>query len=374
MRFLNSLLLQSKRSNNVTNDVIQLSKDLISIPSIDNSPHQLKAVLNIAKRQLPHFEYIPYQSEHIPGLLYTNRDPSEKKFKVVLNAHFDVVPGKPEQFKPFEKDGKLYGRGAYDMKSAGAAMILAFKAVAHTVSYPLGLQLVADEEVGGKHGTNVQVQNGIRAEFIIAGEGSGLKIVNGAKGRYIIKLLAKGSAAHSAYPWLGESAIWKMHHVLNHIQKKYPIPLEESQNTTINIAKIETHNSAYNQIPSDCSAIMDIRVARHDEPLLLETIKSQLLPGVAMEVLESGPHHYTDPKNAYIQKLAQVMKQTFNKEPIFATAHGASDLNYFSVVGGQGIEFGPIGGAHHGDGEWVDIESVRQYQKILEDFLLSLNQ
>lgn len=372
MKYLHRLLLQHTRVSTTPDDVVELSKELIRIPSVSTSRDQLQRVIKVAKQPLRHFDYTPYESAHVPSVLYTNRATSEKKFRVILNAHFDVVPGKPEQFKPFEKDGKLYGRGAYDMKAAGAAMILAFKEVATTVSYPLGLQLVADEEVGGAHGTKVQVDSGVRAEFIIAGEGSNFKIVHGAKGRYIIRLTAKGTTAHSAYPWLGESAIWKMHHVLNNIQTCYPVPEEESQTTTVNVAKIETYNSAYNQIPSDCTAILDIRIAKKDESLVLETIKTQLIEGVDMEVLESGPPHFTDTNNPYIQQLVGIMKKKFDKDPAFYTTHGGSDLNYYAPVGGEGVELGPIGGGHHGDGEWVEIQSLRDYQDLLKQFLLSL--
>ena len=60
-------------------------------------------------------------------LIHNQKKPGTKKFKIILDAHLDVVPGKDYQYKPYEKDGKFYGRGAYDMKAPGAAEILVLK-------------------------------------------------------------------------------------------------------------------------------------------------------------------------------------------------------------------------------------------------------
>ena len=130
-----------------------------------------------------------------------------KKFKIILNAHLDVVSGREEQYKPYEKDGKLFGRGAIDMKGAAAVEILVFKEVAKRVSYPLALQLVTDEEIGGFCGTKYQIEKGVRADFVIAGEPTDFGVNNKAKGIIWLKIKTKGKSAHGAYPWRGKNAL-----------------------------------------------------------------------------------------------------------------------------------------------------------------------
>src|SRR5579862_6285724 len=98
-------------------EILNLSKQLIEIPSVSGDIPNLVKALKLAKQQLPDQIFLPFVSDGIPSLLFTNQKQPNKEFKIILNAHLDVVPAAAEQFIPIEKDGKLYGRGAYDMKS-----------------------------------------------------------------------------------------------------------------------------------------------------------------------------------------------------------------------------------------------------------------
>ena len=73
--------------------------------------------------------------------------------------------------------------------------------------YPLALQLVTDEEVGGRNGTLHQIEQGVRGEFVIIGEHSGLGIVTDSKGMITATLRAAGRSGHSAYPWHGDNEV-----------------------------------------------------------------------------------------------------------------------------------------------------------------------
>ena len=107
-----------------------------------------------------------------------------------------------------------------DMKANVACLMTVFKDVADKVNYPLGLQLVTDEEIGGFHGTKYQIEKGVRAEFVVVGESTDLNIKNRAKGILWAKISAKGKTAHGAYPWRGENAIWKMNEFLNCLKRQ----------------------------------------------------------------------------------------------------------------------------------------------------------
>jgi succinyl-diaminopimelate desuccinylase len=93
---------------------------------------------------------------------------------VLFNGHLDVVPGSEEQFRPRRAGPFLYARGAHDMKAAALVLAEVFRDTAHRLPFPLGLQLVTDEEVGGYDGTAHQA---VDADFVLIGEQSGLRVV-----------------------------------------------------------------------------------------------------------------------------------------------------------------------------------------------------
>src|SRR3989338_4868296 len=195
--------------------ILDLSKKLISIPSIKENPRKLIEILELTKKELKGFNISSYSKEGIPSLLISNSEQKLKKFKIILNAHLDVVPAKENQFSPQEKDGKLYGRGAYDMKAAAAVEILVFKELAKKLNYPIALQLVTDEEIGGNNGTKYQIGRGVKCDFVIAGEPTNFGISTKAKGIVWGKIKVKGVAAHGAYVWRGENALWKAKKILD---------------------------------------------------------------------------------------------------------------------------------------------------------------
>src|SRR6266705_469894 len=195
------------KTNKVINDIVSLAKEIISITSATGEVDNAALVLEVAKKQLEGNAHTSFVSSNIPSLLYSNKGKDVKNFKIILNAHLDVVPGKKEQFQPYEKDGKIYGRGAYDTKAGTAVMIMLFKELAPQLDFPLALQLTTDEELGGVNGTKYQIDQGIRGDFVIATEcGSNFHIVHEAKARLVVKLVAKGKTSHSAYPWAGDNA------------------------------------------------------------------------------------------------------------------------------------------------------------------------
>ena len=188
-------------------------------------------------------------------------------FRVILNAHLDVVPAPPDQFRARRERGRLYARGAQDMKISGLAEALAFRELAGTVGYPLALQLVTDEEVGGRDGTRHQIERGVRGDFVVIGETSALRIVTESKGMLGVTLRASGRGAHSAYPWLGDNALVKLQRSVHNVLARYPVATEEAWRTTVNLARVHTPNQARNQIPAEAEAWLDIRFPPEDTDL-----------------------------------------------------------------------------------------------------------
>lgn len=354
-------------------EIISLAQKLIQIESVRENKIGLQEVLGLVKIDLSQNSMVEFEDSGVPGLFFSNRKNNTQQYKVILNAHLDVVPGSAEQFKPFLRDGRLYGRGAYDMKAAAAVEILVFRELAEKLTYPLGLQLVTDEEVGGFCGTKYQVDQGIRAEFIIVGEPTNLDIGHKAKGILWTKILFRGESAHGAYLWQGKNAIWEMERFLEQLKSVYPVPTEEVWQTTVNVAQVMTENSVYNKVPDKCELKLDVRFVPEDKDLVLDKIKKLLPDGAEMEVILQESSQYTESNNPYLVQLQKCCSETRGADCEVIARHGGSDLRFFDQVGGKGVEFGPVGYGHHTDEEWVEVESLERYYEILKSFLLSLD-
>lgn len=350
-----------------------LAKKLIAVPSVAGNRLAIDEVLSIVKSQLSDFQIEDFENENIPSFLASSANHKTKHFKIILNAHVDVVGAVPEQFLPVEKDNRLYGRGAYDMKATAAVMTLLFKEIAPRLDYPIGLQVTADEEIGGKNGAAYQIKKGVRADFVFSGEGTGFKIVNEAKSRMILKLRASGKQSHGAYPWLGDNAIIKLQKAIHDISELYPHPEEEWSGTTLNVTSIGTSNEITNRTPDHCEAIIDARVIPDEKNTLVKKLREKLKGSIEIEVLLHSEPHQSDPNSEYIKLLKHKIKEVRGEDAVLFRAHGESDARYFTEAGFEGIEFGPLGGNHHALDEWVDLNSLADYYKILKSFLLSLN-
>ena len=351
--------------------ILDLLKQLVSVESVDSKKEKLQEVLDVALAQLDGYTIERFNQNNHPSILAYVGNKRQEKFKIIFNAHLDVVSGRPDQFVPLEKDGKLYGRGTNDMKGGGAVEILVFKELAKTLPYPIALQLVTDEEIGGYDGTQLQIKNGVHAEFVIAGEPTDYGINNKAKGIIWMNVKTKGIAAHGAYQWKGESAILKMKKALDSIEKEFPALTKEEWKTTINIAKLETSNSTYNKVPDDCVMKLDIRFIPEDWKTIKPKIE-KMFEGMELEFLEFEPPQLTDENNRFVRSLQKVTQAVTGKNAEIIVKHGGSDIRHFNGVHEDGVTFGPVGEGLHSDNEWVDIKSLGEYYQILKKFLVQL--
>ncbi|MGB9882958.1 MAG: M20 family metallopeptidase [Microgenomates group bacterium] len=360
------------------NQILSLSKSLISLPSTAGNKKALKEVLEVAEKELKNFTIERFEKDGIPSILVYQQKRRPEKFRVILNAHLDVVSAKDEQYKPYEKDGKLYGRGSIDMKAAAAVEILVFKELARKINYPMALQLVTDEEVGGFKGTLYQLEKGVKADFVIAGEPTDFGINNKAKGILWLKIKTKGVSSHGAYPWQGKNALFLANEILNKIYKNYPIPKKEAWQTTFNLARIETPNQTFNKVPDEAIISFDIRYIPEEfkgnsfekgKEIFLKKIKKIIGNLGQVEIVLFEPPQFTDEKNHYVKILAQTTQKITGKKAKIIVKHGGSDIRHFNRFGAEGVTFGPIGAGLHSDNEYVEIESLEKYYLILENFL-----
>lgn len=353
--------------------IVSLTQKFIAMPSIPENKKVLEKILELALSELKEYTIERFERNGFKSALIYTTQKRPKTFKVLLNGHLDVIPGKDAQYSPRIKGRRLYGVGSMDMKANVACLIMAFRDMADKVNYPLGLQLVTDEEIGGFDGTKYQIEKGVRADFVLAGEPTNFDIVHRAKGILWLKISAHGKTAHGAYPWRGDNAIWKMNKFLSVLKARYPIPKKETWATTVNLGKIETSNSAFNKIPDDCVIGLDIRYVPEETDVIVKNIQRILPKGFQLNILCKESALSTDRHNEYIKMLEKAGRQVLKKKIFLRGAQGSSDARHFARVKGAGIEFGPIGGGIGSDQEWVDIPSLEKYYQILKVFLETLS-
>jgi succinyl-diaminopimelate desuccinylase len=311
-----------------------------------------------------HFEHNGFRS-----ILVYNAPSRPQRFKVILNGHLDVIPGKDHQYVPYVEGDKLYGVGATDMKANVACIIKVFNQMAPRVPYPLALQLVTEEELGGFDGTRRHIESGVRGDFIIAAESTNFDIVNQAKGVLWIALSAFGETAHSAYPWRGTNAVQKMTQFLTRLAEEYPTPRAQEWCTTVNVSSIHSPNTAFNKIPDRCDVKLDLRFLPSESENALQRLKAIVPADFSMEVIAHEPALYVAETNPFVKHLRQATEEIRGQPSALYCAQGSSDARHYTRVGDAGVEFGPIGGGIGSDSEWISISSLSTYCQVLEAFL-----
>jgi succinyl-diaminopimelate desuccinylase len=359
-----------------TESFLPAASELLSIPSTADRPGELNRALDFAVDFVgPGFTVERFESGGKPSALLYVAAERPPLFQVILNAHLDVVPASPVQFRPRLEGDRLYARGAQDMKVSALVQAQVFRELARSVQYPLALQLVTDEEVGGRNGTLHQINQGVGGEFVVIGEHSGLHIVTDSKGMITVTLRAVGRGGHGAYPWLGDNALVNLHRTLDRLLGAYPVPAEEAWRTTVNVARIETPNQARNQIPALAEAWLDLRFPPEDGDLngkTAEEITAYLAtfcePGVTPVVDLADPPHHANRDRPEVRRLGEAAaSQGYRAD--FLRKHGAADGRFYYQRGVDAVSFGIGGDGQHGPDEYADTTTIAPYYRALTDFL-----
>ncbi|WP_051807639.1 M20 family metallopeptidase [Actinoplanes subtropicus] len=350
-------------------DLVPRLAELITIRSTADRPAELRRALDLVIEAAgPGLAVRRFESNGKPSALLTA--PGATDPKVILNAHLDVVPAPDDQFVPRRDGDRFYGRGAQDMKAAALVLTAVFREAAATLPYGIGLQLVTDEEVGGADGTAHQMAHGVRAEFVVIGEQSGLRVVTESKGICQARLRTTGRAAHAAYPWLGSNALLTLTAAIDRLLARYPVPAAEEWATTVNVARIETPNQAYNQVPAAAEARLDIRFPPSDPDFTGPDVAAHLreVTGAEVTVDAWGAPHHADPEGPGVVALRKAIRATGHPAPLLRK-HGAADARYYHALGIDAVIFGPGGDGQHGPAEYVDLTTLRPYRDALLGWL-----
>jgi acetylornithine deacetylase len=188
--------------------------------------------------------------------------------ELALVGHTDTVPydpNWPEATNLTERNGRLYGRGSCDTKGFIAAALSAVETInLSRLNKPLALIFTADEEIGLRGAKHLAQLRVLRVRYSIVGEPTSLQPIRAGKGYSLAEVFVKGREAHSAYPALGASAIFRAARLINRLQtiaeqlKDDQHPAFDPPYTTLNVGVIHG-GSAKNVLAGECRFTLEWR-------------------------------------------------------------------------------------------------------------------
>jgi succinyl-diaminopimelate desuccinylase len=307
----------------------------------------------------------------------------EGEKKIILNGHLDTVPeGDADKWKfpPFEarvEGDKLYGRGAYDMKSGLAAAVFAFINLSkQKLNGEVILGLVHDEE-SGKHTGTKEFLEKLRSDACIVAEPMHKgEIVIGSRGILRLEASVKGETAHTGnLRHKGINAIQKASKFIQELQKLKPSynehPLFPEPRITPSIIQ---GGIAQNIVPDLCKVTIDCRLSygQNKENLLetihnlIETIKKEDKDFSAdVDVLAYVPPVIADEKEKIIVSSLKAFQEEGIK-PELNVSGGVTDASIFNMEGIPSVVFGCEGDGAHKENEFVLIPSIPKAVRVFE--------
>jgi acetylornithine deacetylase len=345
---------------------------LSNIPVIDYVVETLNSkIWNLCR--LPYCDTTGVPKQNLLAIMNANRD---QPIELALVCHTDTVPYSEdwkEAVSPAINDGRLFGRGACDVKGTLACIL---QAASETTDKPRSLALVftADEEIGCIGAKRLLAEKRIRPRFCIVSEPTQLRPVIGGKGYGLGEIVIYGTEAHSALPDLGHSAIYDAALFINRV-KSFATQLEQRENqafdppfTTLNIGTING-GTAKNIIPGECRMLLEWRPIPGEEPDRIERAVNQIVADLKradpnfvgiFNVLRSDSGFATDSGSALVKLVERL-----SDSPATTVSYG-TEAPYFNQLGAETVVFGPGDmKVAHRSGEYVSIAELERATDIL---------
>lgn len=347
-------------------EILEVAKELISFRSTVDRPEEIRRCIDYITEYFSGTSLLlrEFTFAGSPALVISFR--RRKRFKLLLNGHIDVVEGNDTQFEAVEREGHLYGRGTNDMKGSVAAMMVLMKRTALKGLRPdVGLLIVSDEEVGGK-GTAEFARRGYNADFIIFGEPTKLRIETRHKGVMAVKVTAYGSSSHGSRPWLGNNAIEKLIRQLQRLHKEIPQAKRSAKwLPTVNVTSFVSQFPP-NVTPSKAEMVLDIRTTEEWSNRKIKNLMKKLK--LKYKVLYEGAMLTNKRKVEPIRKLRMIADRVVGKKRKYVKSCGSTDARYFSAKNIPVAVIGPTGENHHKHNEYVEIDALDKFYRILKTY------
>ena len=363
----------------------EILADLVRIDSV-SSRSNAEIIEYIEKRcQKLHMMtgYVPYIDKNlVQKINLVAVSHRTDKVELALVGHTDTVPYDPnwsEATNLTERDGKLYGRGSCDTKGFIAAALTALETV--KPEKPLALVFTADEEIG-LVGAKVLAENqALRVRYSIVGEPTSLKPIRAGKGYSLAEVIVKGREAHSAYPALGASAVFRAARLINRLES-IATKLREDQHpafdppyTTLNVGVING-GSAKNVLAGECRFTLEWRpIPSQPSDHLLNLFRAAIEeeckadPGFECEV--DASRQDTGFETSPDSPLVKLLERVSGKES--GTVAFGTEAAQMMLLGSESVVIGPgdIREAHR-TGEFVPIDELERCAEILRQSIQQL--
>ncbi len=379
-----------------TAETTRLLRDLVAIPSINPMGRPLQGPDIYETRVTAYLEEffrtlgVRWLRQPVaPGRdnILAFHEPRGADSTLILEAHQDTVPTDGMTIDPFGariENGRLYGRGACDIKGGLAAMLAAFARCVRA-NRPAGSRLIMACIVDEEHtflGIQKFVAEGVYRSFpgrvwAVVAEPTLLRIVKAHKGVARWHVFTSGRSCHSSRPELGINAIYQMAQLLPIIQR-YGEELRIRQvdallgPATLSVGRIEGGTSV-NTVPDRCRIEVDRRlIPGEDARSALEQfgshLKQQAPEGLSFSCSDlwlNCPALGPEASGELIQRLGQAIDAVLGSHQVEVVPYG-TDASTLALAGVPSVVFGPgdIARAHTCD-EWVPLDEVEQASEVL---------
>lgn len=359
----------------IETSLIDLLKDLILVRSTENNPEGLAHALRLIRSHIEDVPGVRVENHESGGLpSFVALPEGVDRADVMMVAHADVVEAPPEHFYPKVEDGRLYGRGAGDMKGQIAILIELFRNVQEKrPGAPLGLMITTDEESGGENGVGYLMgEKGYRCNVaIIPDSGRIGEIVVTEKGLINGRIVAKGESGHSSRPWYGENAIHRLMRnamrVVEHFDAMCDCKNGEHWHPTLSLNILHTENNTMNLVPDNAEVTADIR---YTEDRTLDEMLD-MVNGLLDECCEFVADVHAEPLHTEADpRFVEITERITGKAAKVTKEHGGSDGRYFTRLGIPVLMSRPEVGGLHSTHEWIDIASMVTWYQVVEAYLL----
>lgn len=367
-------------------DPLPLAQALMRRCSVTPHDDDVLAVLSDALERLG-FRVRCYRFGEVDNL-YARRGDSAPNF--CFAGHLDVVPPgdvsawASDPFAADVRDGKLYGRGAADMKAAIAAMVAGvaqFDTENATAAGSISFLITLDEEGPAIDGTKKVLEaitaEGEKIDHCLVGEPTSVDDVadtvkNGRRGSLNAVITATGKQGHVAYPKLAVNPVNVLLDVIHHLRRRMldsGAPGFDASN--LEVTSIDVGNVAHNVIPAKAVAKFNIRFnTNHTGAALLDWIEecrqraARFVPGaeLTIEARVTGEPFYTDP-GAFTDLIADAARETLGRAPTLSTSGGTSDARFIKDVCPV-AELGLQNATAHMIDENVRVDDVRDLARL----------
>jgi succinyl-diaminopimelate desuccinylase len=314
---------------------------------------------------------------------------------LVLAGHVDVVPPGPREqwtsdpFVPTHRDGRLYGRGACDMKTAVACMTVAAEAFVAAEPRHVGsvaLLFTSNEEGSSDDGSAYAVEvlraRGLRPMAALVGEPTSVERVgdmvkNGRRGTLSARLVVRGIQGHVAYPQFARNPIHQVAPAIAELAATHwDAGNEHFLPTTFQVSNIHGGTGVGNVIPGEVVIDCNFRFSTESTAESLRARFEALLQRHGLEYgIEwalGGEPFLTRPGSLH-RALTAAIEAEFGITPVLSTTGGTSDGRYLATLCEQVMEFGVRNASAHKVDEWVDVDAIeplaRVYRRTLQALL-----